>query len=201
MKRVVELAAVVALIAIAIFFIVLTLSVNAVSRELVGAIGAAHHAADSTEAAAASIEPAIVDLRRSLEIAGGTLNLARDTMRDERSTIRAANEQTIATMQNVDRLVAGAADSQRDVATRAATALASVEPVMRQTQADLAALEPVISAAKPVLDSTAATMANADRISADLATITDGAVQPRPWYKRWAGYLWMPVKLATIFAK
>ena len=34
-----------------------------------------------------------------------------------------------------------------------------------------------------------------------LATITDGAVQPKPWYKRWAGYVWMPVKLATIFAK
>lgn len=215
MKKALEFASVCALIAIAFFFIVLSLGVTSVSRELVGTLAAVHKTADAGTAAAADLHPAIVDLRRTILVAGGTLNLARQTMRNEQTTIREGNAQTIATMKNVDELVAGVDKSQREITEHADKALASIEtiettiepvlasvpPVLAQTREDIAALEPVIAAAKPVLDNTAATMANADRISADLATFTDNAVKPKPWYKRAAGYVWAPVKLAAIFAK
>jgi len=201
MRRALELAAVFMLIAIAIFFIVLTLFVNSISRELLSAIESVHRTAEATTAAAAELQPTIVDLRRTILIAGGTLNLARDTLRNEQKTIRAANEKTIETMKNVDELLAGADQSQRSIAAHADATLAALDPVMIQMRADLAALEPVITAAKPLLDNSAATMANANRISADLAKVTDDAVKPKPWYKRIAGYIWAPVKLAAIFAK
>jgi len=215
MRKWLELAAVVALLAVAAFFIVLAVSVNAVSRELVGTAAAFHKTADASTVAVTDLETAIVDLHRTILIAGGTLNLSRQVLRNERETIAAANAQTIATMKNIDRLVAGTDQSQRAIAIHAERVLSSIEPVMKQTsedlssldpviqqtRQDLAALEPVIAAAKPVLDNTATTMANADRISKDLAQVADNAVKPRPWYKRVAGYVWAPVKLAAIFAR
>jgi ABC-type transporter Mla subunit MlaD len=206
-----KLAGACALAAITTFFAVLTLSLHEVNRVTVQAeatlrslsatSAAVQRTIEQLRPAVAEMKPTMTDVRRTILIASGTLNLARDTLRNEQATIRAANQQTIDTMKNVDQLVANVDQSQQQIARHADAALALIEPVMTQTRADLAALEPVVSAAKPVLDNTAATMANADRISADLAKVTDDAVRPKPWYKRVAGYIWVPVKLATIFAK
>ena len=47
----------------------------------------------------------LIDLRRTVEIAGGTLNGIRDTIRDEQVTIQATNVQTVATMKGIDSMI------------------------------------------------------------------------------------------------
>lgn len=207
----VKSAAAFALAAIAAFFIVLTLSLRQVNRVTVQAettlqsvsqtAAAAQRTIEQMQPAIADLKPTIADVRRTILIAGGTLNLARDTLRNEQASIREANEQTIATMHNVNALVAGAGESQKAIAQGVAKTLETIQPVMAQTQKDLATLDLAIEETRPLLANSTATMANTARISGDLAKIADEATKPQPWYRRAWGYLWAPIKLAAVFAK
>lgn len=77
----------------------------------------------------------------------------------------------------------------------------TIQPVMAQTQKDLATLNVVIEETRPLLANSTATMRNAARISGDLAKITDAATAPQPWYKKAWGYVWAPIKIGSIFLK
>jgi hypothetical protein len=79
--------------------------------------------------------------------------------------------------------------------------LGTIQPVMAQTQKDLATLNLVIEDTRPLLANSTATMANAARISGDLAKITDAATAPQPWYKKAWGYVWAPIKIGAFFLK
>jgi hypothetical protein len=88
-----------------------------------------------------------------------------------------------------------------ETADGATAALEAIQPVMTQTQKDLATLNLVIEDTRPLLANSTATMANAARISGDLAKITDAATAPQPWYKKAWGYVWAPIKIGAVFLK
>ena len=190
MSTLLKAVAIVALFFVMAFLGRLKADVDKVSDASVSALMSVQSTAIAANRAISNIDAAASDLRRTILIAGGTLNIARDTLRDERENIRKANEATVSTMQNASRVL-----------ETANATLQSIPPVMVATQRDLAALEPVIQQAQPVLKNTADTMANATRITGDLAKIADDATAPKPWYKKAFGYLWAPIKLAAIFAK
>lgn len=208
MNSFLKISASAALFSIAAFFVFLAFSVrHAVVRvdraidQISWTAAAAQSTIQQLQPAITELKPTIVDTRRTIEIAGGTINLARDTMRNEQESIRQANQQTISTMRNLDELVAGAGQSQKAIAEDLAKTFETVPPVMAQTQTDLASLDLAITDMRPLLANSTATMANAARISSDLAKITDDATKQQPWYKRMWGYIWAPVKLAAVFTK
>ena len=88
-----------------------------------------------------------------------------------------------------------------ETAQGATKTLEALQPVMAQTQKDLGTLNLVIEDTRPLLANSTETMANAARISGDLAKITDAAAAPQPWYKKAWGYVWAPVKIAAVFLK
>jgi len=77
---------------------------------------------------------AVADLRRTLEITGGTLNLARQTLRNEQTSLQQANAQTIATMKGIDDLVQKSNGLVAHVDTSQAQVFADVHTTMQKTQ-------------------------------------------------------------------
>lgn len=136
-----------------------------------------------------------------LRTANGAINNARDILRDEKASIKEANDQTIETMDNLDKLVQSLDVSQKEIATNVADTLktiqattASVAPVMNQAQRDLADLEPVIEQTRVTMQNTADTMAHVSGVTADVQAEVHKLVYPPPqkWYQK---YILSPMKI------
>jgi len=91
-------------------------------------------------------DSAVTDLRRTLEVAGGTLNIARDTLRNEQASIKEANAQTIATMRGLDELV----QNSNHLVT---SANASQQQVVADTHATMVAIQSTVAQTSTVIDS------------------------------------------------
>lgn len=146
---------------------------------------------------------AMTDLDRTIQIAGGTLNIARDTLKKEQSTLEAANTATVKSMTDLDMLVINLDGSQKDVVKGVAQTLAAVQattssviPVMEQTRANLATLQPAIVEVNALLKNTTSTMSHVDGATADIQTEIHKFVYPppRPWYDK---YIVDPIKLGA----
>ena len=113
-------------------------------------------------------------------------------------TLSHLNTQTLPAL---DAQVAANGEELRAAVHKLGATADALPPVMAQTQKDLATLDLVIGDARPLLANSTATMANAEKITADLAKIADDATAPQPWYKRAWGYIWAPVKITAVFLK
>ena len=158
------------------------------------AVGPLQQTVDATNAA-------MVDLRRVILIAGGTLNIARDTLRREQSSIQEANQQTISTMKGVNKLVDNVDVSQKEMADNVSKTLQSIQPVMSQTQQTLATTQETIAATKPMIENLNGMTGNLNKMSAQVETVVSNGTKPQPWYKKAFAYAWAPIKIVAIFAK
>lgn len=128
-----------------------------------------------------------------LRTANGAINNARDILRDEKASIKQANDQTIETMDNLNKLVQNLDASQKQVVANVAdtlkavqTTTSSVAPVMQQAQKDLAALEPIIAQSQVAMD-------NVNKTTTDVAAEVHKFVYPPP--QKWWQKVWGPMKL------
>jgi hypothetical protein len=142
---------------------------------------------------AKQINGMITDIDRTVQIAGGVLNITRQIERDNRTDLQASNTQTLSTLKHVDGLVVSFDASQKQAAQSIEQTTAALIPVMWQTQRDLAALEPSIQQSTPLLAQATAVTSNANKITADMATEIHKFVYPPPrkWYQK---YIFDPVK-------
>lgn len=148
----------------------------------------------STQVVLGHIDEDATTARTVLRTANGAINNARDILRDEKASIKEANDQTIETMDNLDKLVKSLDVSQKEIVENVAdtlktvqTTTSSVVPVMNQAQKDLASLEPVIEETRIAMD-------NVSKTSTDVQTEVHKLVYPppAPWYKK---YIFSPAKI------
>lgn len=106
-------------------------------------------------------------------------------------------------------------DSQKKIADSATKALDTLPGVTTQLQSTLAetqttvaktgdaivALTKLESDLDPTVQHINETTGHLDNVSAALDQVVQRATKPQPWYKKIVGYIWVPIKLVTIFAK
>lgn len=139
------------------------------------------------------------DLRRTVQIAGGTLNVVRDTLRDEKTSIQAVNQKTIETMDNLNQL---AVDLTKNLNTTAE----SIPPVMAQTQETVAQIGSAVQELQVLETQLQPTIQNINTTSANLAEsskavnqMVQNAVKPQPWYRKAINYAVLPLKISSWF--
>lgn len=115
----------------------------------------------------------LTDIRRTVEIAGGVLNITRQIERDNRKDIKAVNAQTLTTMVNLDA-------SQKQITRSIVDTTAAMLPIFIQTTRDLDALYPLIQ-------SSAGIATNLNGTTADVEHEVHKLVYPPPrhWYQRY----------------
>ena len=144
----------------------------------------------------AQLTSTLTDIRRTVEIAGGVLNVTRQIERDNRKDIQAANAQTLTTLQHVDGLVVSFDASQKQASRAIQDTSAALLPVMDQTRRDLAALEPAIGQITPLLQQSTEIAGNLNKTTADVQFEAHKLIfpPPRPWWDR---YIFDPLRIAA----
>lgn len=144
-----------------------------------------------------NVDATVTDLRRTIEIAGGTLNIARDTLKKSQQT-------NLATLQSIQQLVAQGQPvlkqtqdtmlSAQHTMEETQKTIADIQPVLKETQSTLSQLGIVTQKLQPAADSLSGTMAHIDGITQDAQTEIHKFVYPppQPWYDK---YIINPVKL------
>ena len=148
-----------------------------------------------------NLNTTVTALERTVKIAGGAINIVRDDLRDESTTLVAANKSTLQAMTDLDVLVKHADASQLQIVTSVQQTLKSVQettaaviPVMQATQKNLETLQPVIAQAQVLMKNSSDTMSNVSKSTADVATEIHRFVYPPPakWYQK---YIFSPAKI------
>jgi hypothetical protein len=142
------------------------------------------------------INATVTDLDRTVQIAGGAINEAREIERDNRSELAAVNRATLSTLQHVDGLVVNVDASQKQAASSIAQTSAELEPVMEQAELDLRELRPAIRQITPLLMESTDIAANLSNTTADVQHEIHKLVYPPP-RKWWQRYFLDPLKTAA----
>lgn len=138
----------------------------------------------------------LTDLDRTVQIAGGAINEARQIERDNRKEIGQVNQQTVATLQHLDALIVSIDATQKTAGESIASTSSAIGPVMEQTRKDLADLEPAIQQVDPLLLRLTDVAVNLSNSTADVAHEIHKFVYPPPrkWYQK---YILDPTKFVA----
>ncbi len=192
-RIVLALSAVFLIVSTGVLMLRLSSDSKAITSSVQQALGSVQITLQHTDAA-------VTDARRTLEIAGGTLNIARETLKKEQGSIQQANAATVQSMQDLDALIKNLDSNQAQITAGSVDALKSIQtatssitPVMQQTQKDLETLQPVIEKSQELLNNSTDTMAHVSGTTQDIQTEIHKFVYPPPrkWYQK---YITDPVR-------
>ena len=144
----------------------------------------------------AHVDATVTDLDRTVQIAGGAINEARQIERDNRGELAAVNRATLSTLQHVDSLVVSFDTSQHQASVAIQQTSAALVPVIAQTESDLRELQPAIAQMMPLLQHSTDVAANVSSATADVAHEIHKLIYPPP-RKWWQRYLLDPLKTAA----
>ena len=141
----------------------------------------------NTQSVLLHMENTVRDFDRTVQIAGGAINTARQIERDNRLEIAAVNRETLDTLKNVNGLVVSLDATQKQAGASIAETSAALAPVIEQSARDLAELQPAIHQVTPLLERTTDVAANLSNATADVQHEIHKLVYPPPrkWYQKW----------------
>jgi ABC-type transporter Mla subunit MlaD len=170
------------------------ISVNAATQQLQSSVQPLQATIQSTNKVVSNLDATITDTRRVILIAGGTLNIVRDTMRKEQSSTEAAIRSSQALVDNSNKLVSTADDTLKQLTISVNHSLEPLPLLLQQTQADLKDLEPTITELTPLAKNTSDAMEHVSGITADTQHEIHKFVYPppQPWYDK---YIINPAKI------
>lgn len=143
--------------------------------------------AEKAQGVLGSADASLRTLNKTLRTTNDAINQARDIERDNRAEIKQINSQTVSSLVNFNALLQSLDATQKDAGKSITDASAALVPVIKQTQQDVADLDPVIREMLPLMKQSTAIARNLNASTADVQHEIHKLVYPPPrkWWQKW----------------